>query len=275
MGKKKNEIWKYTTIIFLILSVASFLFSVLPAPIANEIPDHIDRSLDIRFNFNENHNSFSTKAFTEGNVDQTQFRYSYDFAIGYISPMFGCYQQPIINDREPMLGFGLYISKSGTPSHNLIVGVMHSNALDPTDGNSYHQYFVITPDMNIPTDPVLLNFEFDVPYNHRYSNIVAISLDDPSDSGKWLIAMGDENPTPWILNTWHWDQERWVVMTAPFNSDMCFVTYTEDPNEPDPDPDPDDPPPSISITTTQWTSQALGIGFLGMCIASFTKYRWF
>lgn len=268
----KKEHWKYVSVTLSILSVVLLVYSfAFPGAMAIK-PVDLPTSMDTAPTFDITPSIIIPTANDPINIDQVQDQASSAYYIGYIGSNDGCYKQLVYNDRESFIGFSVAIGKHGTPTEPLYLGVLkigNEGFESPLDGDNYHALGGLSPDINIPDDQLVwIDMDFtSMPYNKRNVNIVALSLDDPTDGNYWFWGVMTGNPyqddSPGdIYDTpgqWYWDDERWSI-GGMADEDFTFVTYTEGGTGSE--------PPSINITVNTMVTTGTGIiCLLGACFS--------
>lgn len=267
--KIKDKYWKYATIIFMIVGIASlFLSDAVAFPYEIEVNSTDDNSRTYEMNNMGACNAYIITDFDSDEIDQIQDFLDVYYKIGVGSG--GCsVLQPAVNDREPMTGFQVAIGRHGTPSNGIYMGIMYPNYNSPFDGDNYMLLGFLEA-TGVPEADTFYWFgisdkNLDIPSGQNALAIVVMSVDDPSDSDYWMWGGGSGNPYgTYRPRGWNSQDNEWQNEMLDGTVDMCFVTYTTGGGGGE--------APDISITTMSWVTANIGFACLIGAAISGCKY---
>jgi len=245
--KKHKEIYKYLTVTFIALSAIFLLIAAIPDEIMPTEYDH--NGFAITPTGFEGQTGYlkpiQKTELTNDMRDQAQTQPDpTPFPLPYF-PHIGPYalRQKIQNDRGPMEGFKLLLGRHGTPTKNLIVGVID----EPLTGSAFRNLNNWV--MAVELQPARISegqFEWvtiepfqgtiNIPAGQDFW-ICVVSNDFSDGDGTWyewatsgrvgnLYAPGYMDYSTDVGDSWH---------HGVYDEDSCFVTYTSTDGGPEPD----------------------------------------
>jgi len=275
--KKEKDIWKYLTIIMLVISIFSFAYSFMPLSPAYELSDILPADYDPadapKLNSLKVEPLSAISSVDPVDIDQKQERLDTFHQIAYIPPNAGCYRQDAMTTDKTVYAISVAVGRVSFPTKPLYIGVLYQSFDNPIDDTSWVARGVLYPD-GLPDEGAIywitLEFEDMQIIGTLPIKICCISVDDPTDGNYWVwgAAIGELQYQPSTPKSLIWDSGTWQTFPG---FDFVFRTYAHMGGDPDPPPD----PPVVVISTSTSIARISGFSFLSLAIVFGVKFKWF